>query len=71
MAGEIAWDVERAGPPAEFELRVFGGGQYYGRFVLRPGTGSRLPLQARLVAVALAQQVGRAYSGSRAIRSEQ
>lgn len=57
-------DVELAGLPAEeVELRTFGsGGQYYGRFMLKPKPGSRPSLQARLVAVTLAGQAGRALS---------
>lgn len=34
--------------------------QFYGRFMLRPKPGSSPPLQARLVAVSLADQAGRA-----------
>jgi hypothetical protein len=64
VAGEAAWDVEQAGLPAELELRVFGNGQYYGRFLLAPRAGSKPPLRARLVAIALAEQVGHAYSSS-------
>jgi hypothetical protein len=69
LAGDSRWDVDRAGMPAELELRVFGSGQYYGRFMLAPRPGSRPPAQARLVAVALADQVGRAYSGRPVHRS--
>jgi Domain of unknown function (DUF4118) len=64
VAGETSWDVEQSGLPAELELRVFGNGQYYGRFLLAPRPGSKPPLQARLVAVALAEQVGHAYSNN-------
>ena len=57
------WNVEEAGLPAEeVELRVFGNGQYYGRFMLTPKPGSRPSLQARLVAVTLADQAGRALA---------
>lgn len=57
------WDVEQAGLPGEeIELRVFGGGQYFGRFMMRPNPGSRPSLQARLVAVTLADQAGRALA---------
>jgi hypothetical protein len=59
-----ARDVEQAGLPAELELRVFGNGQYYGRFLMRPRAGARPALQARLVAVALAEQVGHSYSAA-------
>jgi Domain of unknown function (DUF4118) len=57
------WNVEESGLPAEeVELRVFGNGQYYGRFMLTPKPGSRPSLQARLVAVTLADQAGRALA---------
>jgi K+-sensing histidine kinase KdpD len=69
VADDSRWDVERAGMPAEAELRVFGNGQYFGRFLLASAPGSRPSLQARLVAVALADQVGRAYSSSPVYRS--
>ena len=49
-------------PGEEIELRVFGSGQYYGRFMMRPKPGSRPSLQARLVAVTLAEQAGRALA---------
>jgi Domain of unknown function (DUF4118) len=62
VAGNDRWDVDRAGLPDEVELRVSAGGQYYGRFLLRPQPGSGPSLQARLVAVSLADQVGRAFS---------
>jgi hypothetical protein len=56
-------DVERAGLPAEeIELRTFGNGQYYGRFMMTARPGSRPSLQARLVAVTLAGQAGRALA---------
>jgi hypothetical protein len=69
MAGDSRWDVESAGLPAEVELRVCGSGQYYGRYLLTPGPQSKPSLQARLVAAALADQVGRAYSSEQAARS--
>jgi hypothetical protein len=61
MRGPYRWDVERWGLPAdEIELRVLGSGQFYGRFMLQPKPGSSPSLQARLVAVTLADQAGRA-----------
>jgi hypothetical protein len=69
MAGDSRWDVESGGLPAEVELRVVGDGQYYGRYLLTPRPGSKPSLQARLVAAALADQVGRAYSAGQAARS--
>src|SRR5215475_6308813 len=63
LAGRGRWDVETVGlPDGEIELRVFGNGQYYGRFMMRPKPGSRPSLQARLVAVTLAEQAGRALA---------
>ncbi|MFJ2598716.1 DUF4118 domain-containing protein [Streptomyces erythrochromogenes] len=48
-------------PEGETELRVVGGGHYYGRFLLDPLPGRALPSEeARLVAVALAAQAGAA-----------
>jgi len=69
MASHRSWDVEQSGLPAEeIELRVFGNGQFYGRFMLRPKPESRPSLQARLVAVTLADQAGRAFGTSSAAR---
>ena len=68
--GRSRWDVELSGLPAEeVELRTFGNGQYYGRFMLKAKPGSKPSLQARLVAVTLADQAGRAFSASQAARS--
>jgi Domain of unknown function (DUF4118) len=69
MAGHHRLDVERSGLPAdEIELRTFGNGQFYGRFMLRPKPGSKPSLQARLVAVTLAGQAGRAFGTTTAAR---
>jgi Domain of unknown function (DUF4118) len=69
VTGHGRWDAEQEGLPEEVELGVSGGGQYYGRFLLRPRPGSRPSLQARLVAVSLADQAGRAFSAGAAARS--
>jgi hypothetical protein len=54
------WNVDEAGLPGEaIELRVFGGGRYHGRFMMRATPGSRPSLQARLAAVTLADRAGR------------
>ncbi|WP_417851947.1 DUF4118 domain-containing protein [Streptomyces lutosisoli] len=42
----------------DIELRAYGNGHYLGRFMLSPGPGAVPPLQARLVAVALADRTG-------------
>ncbi|QDO38267.1 DUF4118 domain-containing protein [Streptomyces sp. RLB3-17] len=47
-------------PDGEIELRTYGNGHYLGRFMLTPGPGPVPPLQARLVAVTLADQTGAA-----------
>jgi hypothetical protein len=70
MVGHARWDVEQRGLPGEeIELRTFGNGQYYGRFMLKPKPGSKPSLQARLVAVTLADQAGRALAASHAVRN--
>ncbi|MFH8591494.1 DUF4118 domain-containing protein [Streptomyces rimosus] len=64
VAGE-PWDVERRGlPDEEIELRAFGNGHYFGRFLLRPVPGVKPPLKVRLVAVTLADQTGAALDTS-------
>ncbi len=63
LAGHSRWNVDQAGLPGEeTELRVFGNGQYHGRFMLTARPGSRPSRQARLVAVALADQAGHALA---------
>ncbi len=63
MAGHIRWDVEQFGLPGEeVELRTFGNGQYFGRFMMMPDPASRPSLQARLVAVTLADLAGKSVS---------
>jgi len=57
-------------PAEEIELRTFGNGQFYGRFMLQPRPGTKPSLQARLVAVTLADQAGRAFGSSRAARGD-
>jgi hypothetical protein len=63
MVGLYRHDVEESGlPREEIGLRTFGQWQYYGRFMLRPKAESKPSLPARLVAVTLADQAGRALS---------
>jgi Domain of unknown function (DUF4118) len=65
VIGHTRWDVEQFGLPAgEIELRVFANGQYYGRFMMRAQPGAKPSLQARLVAVTLADQTGRALNSA-------
>ncbi len=69
LAGHRHWDVDEFGfPPGEIELRAFGNGQYFGRFMLTPRPDARPSLQARLVAVTLADLTGRALSSSQDAR---
>ncbi|MFF0105527.1 hypothetical protein [Streptomyces hirsutus] len=59
--GRRRWDADQRGwPQGEIELRAMGNGRYQGRFMLTPSPGARPTLQARLVAVALADQAGAA-----------
>ncbi|WP_329560911.1 DUF4118 domain-containing protein [Kitasatospora sp. NBC_01266] len=61
LVGHRLWDADRLGLPAEdVELRMFGNGKYIGRFMLEPTPGTVPSLQARLVAVTLADQAGAA-----------
>jgi K+-sensing histidine kinase KdpD len=64
LDGHVRRDVEQSGMPGEdVELRAFGAnGQYCGRFMLRASPSSRPSLQARLVAVMLANQAGRSFT---------
>jgi hypothetical protein len=67
--GRRPWDVDTAGWPAgEIELRAYGNGHYLGRFMLTPGPGPVPPLQARLVAVTLADQTGTALDTAGPVR---
>jgi len=59
------WPVDVSGLPAEeVELRTFGNGQYYGRFMMTPKADAKPSLQARLVAVTLADTAGRALGNT-------
>ena len=68
--GLSRWDIEQWGLPGdEIELRTFGNGHYFGRFMLKARPGSKPSLQARLVAVALADEAGRALASAETARS--
>ena len=61
ILGGGVWDVHRVGLPGpELELPVQGRGRILGRFVLKPTPGYPVSKQRRIVAVALAAQVGAA-----------
>lgn len=59
--GRKPWNIDTGGwPEGEIELRAYGNGHYFGRFMLDPEPGTVPPLKARLVAVTLADQAGAA-----------
>jgi hypothetical protein len=61
--GQLRWGVATMGlPTKEVELLIEGGGRPLGRFVLTPTSGKPIPFDKRLVAVALADQVGAALA---------
>ncbi len=63
VIGEVSWTVEGLGLPGpELALLVQRRGQTLGRFVLEPTPGLPVSLQRRVVAVALADQVGAALT---------
>jgi hypothetical protein len=62
VTGATAW------PQGEIELRTYGNGHYLGRFMMTPGPGPEPPLQARLVAVTLADQTGAALDTAGPVR---
>jgi hypothetical protein len=69
VSAHRTWDVAEFGfPDGPIELRTFAGGEFCGRFMLSPRPGSRPSLQARLVAVTLADQAGRAIGAARNAR---
>ena len=61
-----AWDVDTEGlpPGTDTELLVESGGVFQGRFLMTPSPGARPTLEQRLLAVALADQVGAALATS-------
>lgn len=62
------WPVDEVGlPDQELELRTFNNGQYCGRFMMTPKPGSRPPVQARLVAVTLADLAGHALKATASV----
>ena len=65
--GRSRWTLTcRACPRRRSSCAPFGHSQYYGRFMLKAKPGSRPSLQARLVAVTLAGQAGRAFGAATA-----
>lgn len=67
--GRRSWNPDTDGwPEGEIELRAYGNGRYLGRFMLTPGPGAVPALQARLVAVTLADQTGAALDTAGPVR---
>ncbi|GGS62292.1 DUF4118 domain-containing protein [Streptomyces cinerochromogenes] len=63
--GRKRWDIDQRGwPQQEIELRASAGGRFQGRFMLTPAQGARPDLQARLVAVTLADQAAAALDAA-------
>jgi hypothetical protein len=61
--GRVRWGLHQMGlPGSELELLVHGRGQVLGRFVLVPTPGTPVSLRRRVVAVAIADQVGAALT---------
>ncbi|MFB6878559.1 DUF4118 domain-containing protein [Streptomyces sp. NPDC056323] len=63
--GRKRWDIDQRGwPQQEIELRASAGGHFQGRFMLTPVSDARPELQARLVAVTLADQAAAALNAA-------
>lgn len=59
--GQFRWGVDTMGLPTKHvELLVDAQGRHLGRFILTPTPGQPIPFDKRLVAIALADQVGAA-----------
>ena len=59
--GRLRWGVDRMGLPGkQLELLVQNRGKLLGRFILTPTPGWPVPMERRVVAVAVADQVGAA-----------
>lgn len=61
--GSLTWSVDRIGFPSDtVTLEVHGAGRMFGRYVLVRTAGAAIPFDRRIVAVALADQVGAAFA---------
>jgi K+-sensing histidine kinase KdpD len=72
LVADRPWDVDAEGLPqgTDTELLVEGGGVFQGRFLMTPGPGARPTLEQRLLAVALADQVGAALAAGHPVGKE-
>ena len=72
IVADQAWDVDAEGfpPGTDTELLVEGGGVFQGRFLMTPGPDTRPTAEQRLLAVALADQVGAALATSHAVSQD-
>ena len=64
--GQLPWEADREGLPqySDLEFLVESGGVLAGRFLMTPEPGAHPTLEQRLLAVALADQVGAALASS-------
>jgi K+-sensing histidine kinase KdpD len=67
-----SWDADANGLPTgtDTELLVEGGGVFQGRFLMTPGPDARPTAEQRLLAVALADQVGAALATSHPVSQD-
>jgi hypothetical protein len=65
--GQLNWGAGSMGLPGPTEILVASGGRVWGRFVLTPTPGLTVPLERRIVAVALADQVGAALATANSV----
>ena len=72
IAEDLPWNVDAEGFPrgTDTELLVEGGGVFQGRFLMTPGPAARPTLEQRLLAIALADQVGAALATSHPVSQD-
>jgi K+-sensing histidine kinase KdpD len=72
LVADRPWNVDAEGFPGgmDTELLVESGGVFQGRFLMTPGLGARPALEQRLLAVALADQVGAALATSHPVTQD-
>jgi K+-sensing histidine kinase KdpD len=72
IVADQPWDVDGKGFPSgtDTELLVEGGGVFQGRFLMTPGPAARPTAEQRLLAAALADQVGAALATSHPVSQD-